>query len=126
MFEHVQEQPAAAWSQRAMAGLPLIYVAMLVASVPAAEDPTFTFWAVLLAVPLAIRGASAFRLVCAVWAALVLVLGGVMATRGWYVYWPVILPLLMAVVRVPERLAPVVFSCVTLVLGLALYAFVAW
>jgi hypothetical protein len=126
MFEHVQETEVD-WTSKAMAGLAFMYVAMVAGMLwETDDDGSLAFYAVLVAVPLLIRGRRLFLIVSLLWALLVLVLGAVGAMAGWFIFWPAALPLLLAVVRLPDGWAPAALSLVTAVLAIGAYLLTSW
>jgi hypothetical protein len=111
-----------------MATLAVVYVVILYSMSRgySGEDSwgtTCFFFGAFLTVPLLIRGRRAFAIVCWSWAIWLLFVGVVMAMGGWFVFWPAVLPLLLAQIRTSDRATPVVLSLTTALLALAAYFF---
>jgi hypothetical protein len=94
------------WDQRGMAALAVVYVVVQYLMTTghhdgAATGTTAVVYGVVLATPLLARRATTFAVACGIVAALVLLAGIV-----YWIYLPAALPLLLAMIRIPERWAP--------------------
>jgi hypothetical protein len=113
-----------------MAGLAVAYVVIFSSMVegrPAGAGAALTHvgYGLALALPLLARRRIGLNIACGVLAGLVLVAGALPAGESRFAFWPVVLPLGLATVRVPEEwdwfVTPVALSIVTLVLGVCAY-----
>jgi hypothetical protein len=96
------------WDQRGMAAVAVVYVIVLYAMVRDHLDEdylgtTFVIYGLVLAVPQLARTRRTFTLTCAVLACLVLLAGALLIEAGVWALLPAIVPLLLAIVRIPRR-----------------------
>ncbi|WP_433384570.1 hypothetical protein ACQPZX_24030 [Actinoplanes sp. CA-142083] len=108
--------------QRSMAALAVAYVVIL-STMVSAFGATSALYVALLAAPQLARRRTTFTAASGLVAALVLAA----APLGGLAFWPAVLPLLLALIPIPERwswfLTPIALAFVTALLGLAAYAF---
>ncbi|MEU4235919.1 hypothetical protein [Actinoplanes sp. NPDC026619] len=99
------------WDQRGVAALAVAYVVMQYLMTIGHHDEAYVgktaiIYGVILATPTLTRRKDTFMVICGFLAVLVLIAGVLLIEAGYWVYLPAALPLLLAMIRIPERWTP--------------------
>lgn len=120
------------WDQRGMAALAVVYVVMLYGMTSGDFDEPdvgamFVIEGVILAMPQLARRRDAFAVACLTLAVLVFFAGGLLVEAGFWIFLPTLVPLLLAMIRIPERwtafVTPFVLAGTTAALAVGAYVF---